>query len=136
MSKRRDIGLFSLRNYIQDNSANISFAFSIIGFVFSLMLLVAVVGVLRGNGNILTLSGLLDILGDTYYIPIDWIFTISNVSAIDWGFYIGSIYVNMNWLRVVYDIISPIIQILLYLCTGIIQVFIFAIQFLRILFGY
>lgn len=113
---------------------NASLGFSIIGFVLSLLLLVSIVGILRGNGNYLTFKGLLELLGNTYYVPIDWIFTLNEVTVGDWGFYIGELFVNFNFLKVVYNFIAPIIQVVLYLCTGIAQVFIFLITFLRILF--
>lgn len=126
-----------LRSYKSSRRrSNASFAFSLIGFVISVLLLVSVVGVLRGNGNYLTFQGLLQILGETYYIPIDWIFTLNTATTIDWGFSIGDLYISFDFLKVVYNMIVPVIQIVLYLCTGIAQVLVFAIQFIRILFGY
>lgn len=116
--------------------SNASFAFSLVGFVVSILLLVSVLGVLRGNGNYLTFQGFLQVLGDTYYVPIDWIFTLNTATTIDWGFSIGDWYVSFDFLKVVYNMIVPVIQILLYLCTGVAQVFIFLITFIRILFGY
>lgn len=114
--------------------SNASLGFSIAGFVLSVLLLVALVGVLRGNGNYLTFKGLLELLGNTYSVPIDWIFNLSNVTVGDWGFYIGELFINLNFLKVAYNFIAPIIQVVLYLCTGIAQVFLFLITFLRILF--
>lgn len=114
--------------------SNASLGFSIAGFVLSVLLLVAIVGVLRGNGNYLTFKGLLELLGNTYSVPIDWIFSLNEVTVGDWGFYIGELFINLNFLKVAYNFIAPIIQVVLYLCTGIAQVFIFLITFLRILF--
>lgn len=116
--------------------SNASFAFSLVGFIVSILLLVSVLGVLRGNGNYLTFQGFLQILGDTYSVPTDWIFTLNTATTIDWGFSIGAWYVSFDFLKVVYNMIVPVIQILLYLCTGIVQVFTFLITFIRILFGY
>lgn len=124
-----------LSNYRKATAkSNASLGFSIIGFVLSVLLLVSILGILRGNGNYLTFKGLLELLGNTYSVPIDWIFSLNDVTAVEWGFYIGDWFVSFNFFKVVYNFIAPIIQVVLYLCTGIAQVFVFLITFLRILF--
>lgn len=108
---------------------------SLLSIVFFACLAVTVMGVLRGSNNSMSFEYMLSVLGDTYTIPVDWIYSMQSVTLPEWGFFIGDLWVNFNWLKAPFNVVLPIIELLLFLVTGLSQAVLFLLSFVRILYG-
>lgn len=121
---------YHFRNLVDSNNVSSVSTSTIFGVVFLMLFIVNFFYSSMGSSNSFSFTGLLYAFENAPKIPTDWLRTFSNMSInSDWG----SLF---NWFRdFLNNYVMKLVSVTLFLCTGIAQLFMFAVYFIGILFG-
>lgn len=118
--------VYSTKNYAESTGVG---GFGVLQVIFVILLLSALFSSLSGSPTSFTFSGLLEKLSTCPSLYGDWMTTLTDARIYnDWG-------QAFNWFRDFLNMFMNILSVGVYMCTGIVQLLLYAIFMLSVVFG-
>lgn len=107
----------------------------ILQIVVGILLAITIYGLLQGSDKSFTLEWFLSVLQEAPSVDMSWIGELNSLLEIEWtipidfSFFLKGWYwrISLNWLKVIYEWLLPVLQVLLFICNGLYQFFAYII---------